>query len=179
MLGAFLLLLDYQAITPPLESSVIATPPQVRSTLRISNGGWGGDLVLSPSGDLQLSYDTADVPEATFERISRLINTSPRLFSDSGAPISAGDYPGQPNWGAGLPAEVDELSTSALALAIQQRILNGLSQDSSISPVPPPQVVVQVIDAATLRVSVNFRLTTGQPVAVNGYNLAVASRAGG
>lgn len=162
--------------SPPAPPAMPARPKPYRSTLKISNGGWGGDLVLSSTGDLQLSYDLPDDARATMERIQRVLNTNPRQWDGFGSVISRGDDQFHPDFGAGLPSQVDELPTEQLLTFVQGQVLKGLLGDSSISPSPPPLVIVRVLDSQTLEVSMTFSLVSGQVVTVAGsdaINLAV------
>jgi hypothetical protein len=158
---------------PPAPPAVPARPQPYRSTLAISNGGWGGDLVPSSTGDALLAYDYPGDPQATKQRIQRIVNTTPRQWDPrTGAVISRGDDPFHPDWGAGLPAQVDELSTPQLLAFIQGQILKGLAGDSSIAPTPPPIVIVSVADYQTVSVQIMVTLVSGQAVVLAGSDAA-------
>lgn len=73
----------------------------------VTNGGWNGDFEVDDTGDLVLSFDTGSVPQATTERLTRLVMTTPNL-SFNGNVIGWADDIFHVNWGAGLRAYVDE-----------------------------------------------------------------------
>lgn len=152
-------------VAVPAVQTTIPVAKGVRATWRISNGGWGGKLVLSSRADIQLSYDRPDDPRATMEYVNRLLMTTSRLIDGSGRPITGGDDPYHPDFGASLRTRVDMTSTASFVTSIQRHVYQGLTSSPLIRRNPPPQVIVQVIDPYTVRVSLIFETAGG--VAVN------------
>lgn len=172
------------AIQVPAVQTTIPVPKGVRATWRISNGGWGGVLVTSSRGEIQLSYDTPDSPQATYEYVNRLLMTNSRLVDGSGRPITSGDDLYHPDFGASLRTRVDMSSTASFVTSIQRHVYQGLVSSPLVRRNPPPQVVVQVIDDQTVRVSLSFETSGGVTVNMKDddalvFNTATLTTGGG
>ncbi len=84
---------------------------------------WGGDLDVSPTGDLaQISG-----PSATTQRILR------RLLTNEG------DYIWNVGYGAGLPGYVGNLGSKA---GINAAVRSQLLLEASVASTPPPEIAV-------------------------------------
>ena len=98
---------------------------------------WGGDLTVSPTGDLALS----DVPDVTQQRVLRRLLTN------------AGDYIWQIPYGAGLAQFVGQPVGGLQVAAV---IRSQIFQEAAIAPIPEPTVTVLPGPAATLAVSLVY-----------------------
>jgi len=65
---------------------------------------YGGDLDVSPTGDLLV----ADATTTGEQRVYRRLLTNQALISPTGDPIASADYTFHPNYGAGLPRYVGQ-----------------------------------------------------------------------
>jgi hypothetical protein len=113
-----------------------------RVEVAMTNGGWGGDLVLTPTGDLALLQDTAQAAPATAQWVARLILTTPILFDSSGNRISRADDMFNETFGAGVRALIGQPISPSLLNGIKSRILNAMAQNPEIAQNPPPPVNV-------------------------------------
>jgi hypothetical protein len=94
---------------------------------------FGGDLVVSATGDLLL----ADQPTTGQQRVYRRLLTNPALKDVSGNTIASGDYVSHPDYGAGLPRKVgDPGDLPGMTAIIQQQML----KEDAIARSPAPQV---------------------------------------
>ncbi len=125
----------------------------------------GGDFIQTENGDLLLAIDTANSADASRQRIQRLLLTNPRLVADDGTPVSTPDDLFNPDYGAGLPALVDQPITTAFLAQLQARILNALGNDPTIAQSPSPVVNVTQ-NGGTVNVSLVATTVTGLPVVV-------------
>lgn len=88
---------------------------------------WGGDLDVSPSGDLL----AADGVERAKQRILRRLMTN------------LGDYIWQPDYGAGLPGAIGDTGTDRIVAAIRSQLM----AETVIAKSPLPVIAVQAIDS--------------------------------
>lgn len=87
---------------------------------------WGGDLLLSASGDLS----RVDTAERSRQRVLRRLLTNP------------GDYTFHPEYGGGLPKRVGgRLDPAEIAAVIRQQ----MRLEASVAQDPQPSVQVQLI----------------------------------
>lgn len=136
--------------------------PQVGSVeLTISNGGWSGDFVQAPNGDLLLSVDSLDASPATIERLTRIVQTTPREFDQYGSPIARGDHPFFQDLGAGVATFVGENYSEELTAEIETRILAATSHSNGIVQDPAPVITFDFSDPL-LSISISVETTTGQ-----------------
>lgn len=94
---------------------------------------YGGDLSLAPNSDLQLSQDTLDEPQATYERVLRVVLTNPITTDASGNPLVRPDDLFHVNFGSGARAAIGEPFTPALVKAVNARITAALNDDPYIA----------------------------------------------
>ncbi|MDE2102101.1 MAG: hypothetical protein KGL39_32950 [Patescibacteria group bacterium] len=135
-----------------------------------------GDFVIQANNDLLLAYDTSDVSDATTQRIMRLLLTNPRLVGSDGRPISTPDDLFNPDYGAGLPALVDQPVTTAFLANLQARILSALLSDPTIAPTPTPVVTVNLVGSAQVSVSIKANTITGQSVVIPSLPIPVTTQ---
>lgn len=140
-------------------------PSQVTGSVEFSLP-WNGDFTLTDTGDIQLSADNSTAPNATIERITRLLLTSPTLFDQNNAPIAQPDDLFHPTWGAGLRAYVGTNFTAALLQQIQAATLQQLRQDPGVAFQPTPIVTVTSPSLNTVTMTVQFWSPQGQPLAL-------------
>lgn len=126
----------------------------------------GGDFIQAENGDLLLAQDTAQTADATRQRIQRLLLTNPRLLDDAGRIISTPDDLFSPDWGAGLPALVDQPVTAAFISALQARIVSAVLSDPGIVANPAPSVTVTQQDTATVIVGISAQTVSGQTMVI-------------
>lgn len=126
---------------------------------------YGGDLVLQANGDLQLSIDVFGtiVPQATFERILRIILTNPITIDANGNPVIRPDYLEHPYFGSGARSAIEENFTSALVDSINARIQNALSTYPYIVHQPPPTIDWQQVKPGEYTLVISGTAITGEP----------------
>lgn len=93
---------------------------------------YGSDLTVAPNGDILLSQDTPIEPQATYERVLRIVLTNPVTTDDQGNPLVRPDDLFHVNFGAGARAAIGEPYTPALVKAINARIVAACNQDPYI-----------------------------------------------
>lgn len=143
----------------------------VSTEVHLTNGGYGGDFVLTAQGDVQLVSDSNASTVATTERLLRLLLTNPRLFGSSGQPIGRPDDRFNPTYGSGVKALVGEPITQQLLFGIRTRILSALSQDPAVAANPAPTVNVTDQGGGFILITGDQSgnmcyTTTGQPITV-------------
>ena len=112
---------------------------------------WGGDLGLSPTGDLA----RVNLVERSKERVLRRLLTNP------------GDYTSHPDYGAGLPQmvglAVDPVKTAAL-------ITGQMLREASVVQSPAPVVKVGLITNG-IAVSISYIVAPARTPAVLSFNV--------
>ena len=101
------------------------------------NHDFGGDLALSPSGDLAL-VDGADLVE---QHVLRRLLTNPR------------DYIWHKQYGAGLARYVGQAGT---AQRIQSSVLRQMKREASVSQTPPPTVLVDEQPTGVVTATISY-----------------------
>jgi hypothetical protein len=115
---------------------------------------WGGDLVVSASGDLQV----ATVADTSTQQILRALMTNPAL-QIQGEPAATADYADHPDWGAGLPRRIGSNLNVAV---IQGAIRTCMYGFPSVARTPAPTIDVQPFNnGASIDISY-YNLTTGE-----------------
>jgi hypothetical protein len=99
----------------------------------------GGDLSLSPTGDLTPVSDT----EKGKQRVLRRLLTNPQLEDADGNIISAGDYVFHPDYGAGLARKVGDIVNINEWTAL---IRGQMLLEDCVARSPEPVITVSVID---------------------------------
>jgi hypothetical protein len=106
---------------------------------------WGGDIGLSPTGDLGRVTRAA----RSKQRVLRRLMTNP------------GDYIWHPTYGAGLPGK---LGSTATASEIQALILAQMKLEPSVAQSPAPVITVTVFPGGLAVRGVYTALPDRQPV---------------
>lgn len=106
---------------------------------------WGGDVALSPTGDL----GRVTRAKRSRQRVLRRLMTNP------------GDYIWHPEYGAGLPAKI---GSNATASEIKGLILAQMKFEASVAQVPAPQITVTLIQGGFAVRGVYTALPDRQPV---------------
>lgn len=97
----------------------------------------GGDLSVSPTGDLALAEGAA----LTQQRVLRRLLTN------------AGDYIWQPDYGAGLGMFVGQPGAPAAIVGVTR---SQLLQEAAVAPSPPPVVTAQIADDGTVLTTLTY-----------------------
>lgn len=126
-------------------------PSQVSGLCEI-NLPWNDDFSLDETGDLLIAYDTVASaqssfnPEATTQRLVRLVLSCPGGSDVNGNPLGQADDIFHPLWGAGARAYVgDTISSDDLAI-LKGNIAAQLLQDPSVASTPPPQIDLYFVE---------------------------------
>lgn len=135
----------------------------------------GGDFIQMENGDVLLAQDTPFTSDATIQRIQRLLTTNARLLSENGTPLSTPGDLFNPNYGASLPALVDQPVTAAFLANLQARIISALLTDPTIAAIPAPNVTVSQIDPNSGLRSTSSVFVTIQAQTVTGLTATVPS----
>jgi hypothetical protein len=122
--------------------------------LQMTNGGWGGDLVIADNGDIALAIDSLSNPLATQQRLIRLILTNP------------GDCLQFPWYGSGIRESIGAMITQALLASFKARITQALGTDPGIVANPAPVVPVTTDNVASVFIDVSVTLQTGLALAI-------------
>lgn len=138
----------------------------------ISGGGWGGDFLLDDTGDLVLSQDTADVPQATIERLTRMVLTTPMLRDAQGNPIGWADDIHHPDWGVGLRAFVNEAFNASTFQSIANAVISQLKLDPGVSQSSAPAVSFAQRGVYNAQMSISFVTALGKSAVLPTINLS-------
>lgn len=104
---------------------------------------WGGDLSVSPSGDLLL----ADKPTTGTQRVYRRLLTNPALSDSAGNPVASPDYTWHPTYGAGIPRKVGSPGNVPATKAL---IKGQMRLEAAVAQQPAPKITLtQVNNAAS------------------------------
>lgn len=140
------------------------TTPLGNVEIDLSNGGYGGDFTLDPTGDLLLAIDTAQSVPASIERLYRLILTNARTNDSSGRIIAPPDDLFNVNYGSSVRAEIGEPFDDTFIAGVTGRVLQALAQDAGVRPVPAPTVTVSNGGNGIALIDVTLVLVGGQIV---------------
>jgi hypothetical protein len=127
----------------------------------LTNGGYGGDFILADNGDLLLAEDTVLDPEATLQRVMRLILTNAKIIDADGTPISEADDIFNDWYGSSIRALIGQMITPALLAGIKARILQALTTDPGLVQSPAPSISVVAGPNASIIISGSVTLVTG------------------
>jgi hypothetical protein len=133
--------------------------------IAMTNDGYGGVMLMTATGDVQLLIDTPNYPAATLQRVYRLILTSATLRDDEGNAIAPADDLFNPEWGASLRERVGEMYSNTLAQQIVSSVTKALAQDPGIAESPAPVVTVTQAVGAVL-IDVDCTTKDGQQLTV-------------
>jgi hypothetical protein len=96
---------------------------------------WGGDIAVSPSGDLAL----ADISLTGLQRVYRRLMTNPQLLDIAGNVIATGDNLAHQTYGAGVGRKVGSPQSLQATKAL---IVGQMLQESAVAPSPAPNVTL-------------------------------------
>lgn len=144
--------------------------------------GWGGDLSLDSTGDIVLAQDGPTSSNATQQRITRLILTTPALKDSSGNALGYADDIFHPKWGSGLRAYVDGAFNAQTLQQIAAAVQQQLAQDPAVSNTPTPTVSLSLQGTYTALLLVTFWTTSGQKqvlptITLSPSNISIATSA--
>ena len=111
------------------------------------NGGWGGDILLTATGDFLVLVDTPGNPVASQQRLRRIVMTNPIGFDQYGNPVSRPDDLFNPWFGSGVRRALGQPLTATLAAWLQNQIFAGIAADPNFVTTPTP-VVQPYIDGS-------------------------------
>ena len=120
---------------------------------------WSNDLQQGPTGDLAAAFRA----DRTSQRIIRRLLTNP----------GGGDYPWEPNYGAGLPAKIGDTLDLGYLTAL---VIGQMALEPSVARDPPPQVTITAIQGG-VSISVLYWDPSGQGVPLS-FNLFATPQAG-
>lgn len=144
--------------------------------LQLAGGiGYGGDLALTPTGDLLKVVDTPGNPAATIQVLTRIILTNPMLTNSAGQNVARPDDLFNPWFGSGVRALVGEPVTPNLVGSIQARILKAISSYPGIrsNPSPVVNVFTDGQNDGQVYVSVQCTTVTGEIVTIPSLALQI------
>ncbi|MGB8840760.1 MAG: hypothetical protein WCC64_06790 [Aliidongia sp.] len=120
---------------------------------------WGNDLVLGSTGDIAPAFRS----DRTSQRIMRRLLTNP----------GGGDYPWQPDYGAGLPAKIGQ----NLDLGhLRTLIVGQIALEPTVARNPMPQVTLTPFRGG-VSISVLYYDQTGSGIPLS-FNLAATPQPG-
>jgi len=100
---------------------------------------YGGDLSVSPSGDLAV----ADQSTTGVQRVYRRLLTNPQLNNVTGTAVASGDYTAHPTYGAGLPRKVG----SPQSIASTEALIKGqMYLESVVTRNPAPTITLTPVN---------------------------------
>ena len=112
---------------------------------------WSNDLQQGPTGDLAPAYRA----DRTSQCIIRRLMTNP----------GGGDYPWEPDYGAGLPAKIGDALDIPYLTAL---IIGQIALEASVARDPAPQVLVtQIVGGAAIQVIYYDQSGQGVPLSFN------------
>lgn len=119
---------------------------------------WSGDLTLGPTGDLAPALRA----DRTSQRIIRRLMTNP----------GGGDYPWEPDYGAGLPAKIGDTLDLGYLTAL---VIGQVALEPSVARDPAPQVTIAPIQGG-VSISVLYWDLSGQGTPLS-FNLFATPQA--
>jgi len=122
---------------------------------------YGGDFQIGPDGDLAIVEDDANDAPASTQRLIFLVLTVPIFRDQNGDPLTEPDDICHCDYGAGLPAMVDELLTPQTLATVEAQIRSAIAADSAFVQNPAPTIVFTTIDTETESVTVSATTVSG------------------
>lgn len=136
---------------------------------------YGGDLSLGSNADVALSVDTPNSPQATYERILRIVLTNPLTTDAQGNPLVRPDDLFHVNFGAGARAAIGEPYTPALVKAVNARIVAACNDDPYIAQNSVSVTWVQGSSPGTYLLTLSATSVSGTPFVLPPIPLIFAS----
>ena len=128
---------------------------------------YGADFIIDDTGDLQLAVDSLNTFDATIQRLTRLLLTSPVIYDNANKPLTPPDDIFHPEYGAGLRAAVDSGYTKQNLTALKASILSQLAEDPAVANTPQPQVAMTLMsDNQTVLLNITFTTVQGQTLSL-------------
>lgn len=119
---------------------------------------WNGDLIVTPSGSIQIAVGWTQVRQRI---IRRIITNAARLLPDK--TFTAADDVFNPDYGIGLGRLVDQAFDQNYQAEIERMIAQGVLEDEDVDSTIPPSVVFERPNPSTLWIVIGLVLLTGQP----------------
>lgn len=142
--------------------------------IAMTNFGWGGQMIMGPTGDVVLLQDVPGNPAATLQRIYRLMLTSCMTFDASHNPITCADDLFNVLWGVGLPSRVGQMFDNTFVSQITNQCLAALATDPGITETPAPTVSVQYVGGGAVAVNVSCNTIAGEVLVVPTIKIKVS-----
>lgn len=156
--------------TPPPFTPQVPVPVLPAVTQAIGNVEvalvYGQDLQIDATGDIVLNFDAPNAPNATQQRIYRLILQAAILYDTNQDPLTYPDDVFNPLRGAGLGVHVGEPVDYTLASTMKSRIMSALSSDPDIVQTPAPIVNVTDLGGGQTQIDVSVNTIYGQTVTI-------------
>ena len=108
---------------------------------------YGANLQFDSRGDLAIATDTPTSPDATNQRLLRLMLTRCRKLLSSLGYYSMPDDVFNPDWGIGLGTYTHQNIINN-KLGFETKLLSEVAQDPGVSPTPPPTLTYSNSDGA-------------------------------
>ena len=155
-------------------NALLAGLPTGSVEIAMTNLGWGGTMLMTPTGDVQLIADVPSIAPATKQRIYRLMLTSCMVFDAQKNPISCADDLFNVNWGVGLRQRVGQMYDSTFVNQVTNQCLAALAADPGIAQNPAPTVLVQYVGGGQATVNVTCNTITGTQVVIPTVTIRVS-----
>ena len=135
---------------------------------------YGGDLVISPQGSLQLAIDDTNTATASLQLLQRIIFTNPLAKDTLGNVIARADSLQYSDFGAGIASLVNSQATANEIVALKASIADQMAQFPNFLTNPAPVITV-TFSSLTLTVQVQFQADSGQLITTPAYLISSGS----
>lgn len=119
---------------------------------------WGGDLLLTPSGSIQLAVGWTQTRQRI---IRRIISVPAQQLPDGSYTIATNMF--DQAFGIGLGADVDKSINQDYESMIERKIAQGVLEDEDVNTSIPPSIVFQRPTPSSLWIIIGVTLISGQP----------------
>lgn len=119
---------------------------------------WGGDLTVTPSGDIQSAVGWDEVRQ----RVIRRLITNPAQQLPDGTQTQPDDIFAT-DFGIGAGALVDQGFSDDFLAEMERRIALAVLDDAAVDTSVPPNIIFRQPNPTTLQVNVTVLLLTGKP----------------
>ena len=119
---------------------------------------WQSDLVVTPSGNLQLAVGFDRIRQ----RIIRRMITNPAQILPSGR-FTPADYIFEQKFGLGLGALVDQPESDKMLASLEQHITAAVLQDDNIDTAAPPVIKFYREPSGGLYITIGVTTISGAP----------------